>query len=370
MLRNIMLLLALALVLSGCSLLPNQSYIVTGKVVDDHNNGVSGVTILVVGEARQATSGAGGTWALSELRGPVTIVPIKEGFSFEPSQHSVSGPEKDVVFTMRPVSSSDPAYTVSGRVVDRRGKGVAGVTVTVQGSGIKATSGTNGAWQLTGLKGTMTVVPEKAGTVFQPKNRIVTGATQNIAFEVRTPIIGTAVASREQARRWLQGTSTPSGFLDLVDHYYDIAPLYGIRADVALAQAAHETNFFRFGGIVKPWQNNFAGIGATGRASEGPDDPKNPLNGADPTRVRFEAGVHGAIFVDKATGVEAQIQHLFAYASKAAIPAGRALLSPRFTYVTRGIAPNIEDLAGRWATDPDYDDKIIYDFLNKMIATP
>lgn len=56
----------------------------------------------------------------------------------------------------------------------------------------------------------------------------------------------------------------------------DIAQLYvtwgyrfGIRADLAFAQMLHETNFLRYGGDVAAWQNNFAGIGATGGGNPG-----------------------------------------------------------------------------------------------------
>ncbi len=44
---------------------------------------------------------------------------------------------------------------------------------------------------------------------------------------------------------------------------------YGIRADLAFAQMLHETNSLRYGGLVQPWQNNFAGIGATGPGHPG-----------------------------------------------------------------------------------------------------
>lgn len=153
-----------------------------------------------------------------------------------------------------------------------------------------------------------------------------------------TLIRGQAVATKGQAKAWLKKRA-PDWVL-MVDLYYSIAPKYNIRADVALAQACKETGFFRYGGLVQPWQNNFCGLGATGQASDG----KTPLNGADPEKVRFEKGVHGAIFVDRATGVEAHIQHLYAYATTEALPADAVLVDPRFTLVRRGTAPYVEHL--------------------------
>lgn len=131
--------------------------------------------------------------------------------------------------------------------------------------------------------------------------------------------------------------------------YLEIGQKYGIRGDIAFFQAAHETGWWRFGGLVIPEQNNYCGLGATGRAAAADE----PLRGANPSRVWFVEGKHGAFFDTPATGIEAQIQHLFAYATTRDLPPGVDLLSPRFSLVTRGIAPNWEDLGGKWAV-PGY----------------
>ncbi|WP_230980915.1 N-acetylmuramoyl-L-alanine amidase [Rossellomorea arthrocnemi] len=101
--------------------------------------------------------------------------------------------------------------------------------------------------------------------------------------------------------------------------------LYGIRGDIAFAQAIHETNYFRFTGQVKPSQNNYAGIGTTG------------------------PGNNGASFATPEEGVLAHIQHLYAYASIKPLPEGAPLVDPRFSLVTRGTAKNWTDLNGKWA---------------------
>lgn len=269
---------------------------------------------------------------------------------------------------MRPAIQS--AYGVSGRVVDLQGRGVPGVTITAVEISRVAVTDSSGRWHLDGLEGPATIVPHKPGASFEPVARSVVPGTTNLEFRTLHPIMGEAVVSREQARRWLQMRGVAESWLDLVDLYYDIAPLYGVRADVALAQAAHETGYWRFGKLVQPWQNNFAGIGATGAASDG----STPLNGADSRYVRFERGVHGAIFSTPEAGVEAHIQHLYAYATTAPLPPGRPLISPRFTLVRRGTAPYVEYLGARqnpagvgWATDAEYGFKIINNFLMPML---
>ena len=92
----------------------------------------------------------------------------------------------------------------------------------------------------------------------------------------------------------------------------------GVRGDVAFAQSLHETGYFKFGGIVLPSQNNYAGIGA--------------LNG--------NAAGQAASFPDPRTGVRAQIQHLKAYASTEALV--NECVDPRFSLVARGVAPYVE----------------------------
>jgi cell division protein FtsN len=111
--------------------------------------------------------------------------------------------------------------------------------------------------------------------------------------------------------------------------YVQYGEAYGIRGDVAFAQAINETDYFRFTGLVDAEQNNYAGIGATG--------PGNP----------------GANFSTPEEGVHAHIQHLYAYTSKEPIPSDTEKVDPRFDLVTRGIASSWKGLNGRWAVPGD-----------------
>ena len=114
--------------------------------------------------------------------------------------------------------------------------------------------------------------------------------------------------------------------------YINEAEAEGINSDIAFCQMAHETNYLRFGDDVQPGQNNFCGLGATGR-----DEP-------------------GLSFPSVEIGVRAHIQHLKAYAN--AQPLRKKLVDPRFSRVRRAQAPYIEYLAGTWATDPQYGVKL------------
>jgi len=106
----------------------------------------------------------------------------------------------------------------------------------------------------------------------------------------------------------------------------------GINHDIAFAQMCLETGFLRFGGLVKPEMNNFCGLG-----SIGPEQP-------------------GLSFPSAQIGIRAHIQHLKAYATE--LPLNEELVDPRYNLVRRGTVPEVRGLAGTWAADRNYGEKI------------
>lgn len=146
---------------------------------------------------------------------------------------------------------------------------------------------------------------------------------------------------------------------NIAELYIEIGEKYHIRGDLAFAQALKETGYFQFYGSVQAFQNNFCGLGASGVENTG----EEALNGVDPSRVYSIPGLHGLTFQTVADGVEAHIQHLYAYATSETLPAGCELLDPRFGYVKRGVAEKWVDLDGRWAIPGDgYGESIIKDY--------
>jgi len=119
---------------------------------------------------------------------------------------------------------------------------------------------------------------------------------------------------------------------ELARLYVEESAVEGVNHDVAFAQMCLETGFLRFGGLVTPDMHNYCGLGAIG------------------------PGQTGERFPDARTGVRAHIQHLQAYAAEG--PLKRPLVDPRYRWVKRGSAPTIDQLTGKWATDPDYGRKI------------
>ncbi len=166
-------------------------------------------------------------------------------------------------------------------------------------------------------------------------------------------IMGTSCATGQQMAAYYKasGHSYPSNvyskygaanieqFAQIV---YEEAAAEGVRAEVVFCQSMHETGWLQYGGQVSVWQCNFAGIGAT--------------NG----------GAAGAWFSSVREGVRAQVQHLKAYASTASL--NNACVDPRFGLVSRGIAPNLEDLDGRWAVPGNGYGKGIYNMIQTLLT--
>lgn len=139
----------------------------------------------------------------------------------------------------------------------------------------------------------------------------------------KTAIMGKAQATASQMAAFcLSKNASPQlpscTVEELARMFIEEGEAEGVRGDVAFAQSLHETGYFKYGGIVTPEMNNFAGIGA--------------LNG--------NATGQAASFPDPRTGVRAQIQHLKAYASTEAL--ANACVDPRFSLVARGVAPYVE----------------------------
>ena len=150
-------------------------------------------------------------------------------------------------------------------------------------------------------------------------------------FPVKHSIMGGAAVSKEAFKSYLNSQKNKYGFeykltvsmSEWVDTVYEEAAVEGVRADIVIAQAIKETGWFKFGGELSYKDNNFAGIGVTGDSGA-----KNSFSTAR-------------------EGIRAQVQHLKAYASTDSLI--NTCIDPRFNLVTRGSAPSVEELAGRWA---------------------
>ena len=117
--------------------------------------------------------------------------------------------------------------------------------------------------------------------------------------------------------------------------YIKEANIEGINSDVAFAQMCLETGYLSFGNLVTKDMNNFCGLGA------------------------IDAAHPGERFQTPEKGVRAHIQHLQAYATTEDVKLNQELIDPRYNWVhkTKHIK-TIFELAGSWAMDKEYGNKI------------
>lgn len=129
--------------------------------------------------------------------------------------------------------------------------------------------------------------------------------------------------------------------IQFAQYYIDEAAAEGINSDVAFAQMCLETGFLRFGGLVQPEFHNYCGLGAM--------DAEHP----------------GEIFETEELGVRAHIQHLQAYATREDVTLHKELVDPRYNWVHKTkYIETIYELAGNWATDPQYGQKLEANLVN------
>lgn len=162
------------------------------------------------------------------------------------------------------------------------------------------------------------------------------------AFRSISSILGPTILSPLQMNAFVKSVNPNA--IELGHDYLIMGDAYGIRGDIAFAQAIHETNYFRFTGDVDTNQNNFAGIGATGK------------------------GTQGASFDTPRDGVLAHIQHLYAYASTACLPNKYPLVDPRFNLVQRGSATTWVALNGKWAVPGTTYGQSVLNLYESMVA--
>lgn len=140
-----------------------------------------------------------------------------------------------------------------------------------------------------------------------------------------------------------RNTSLDPKFEKIAVHYMREGEALGVRWDYAIAQMAVETNYLSYKqgngrqGLVNPRQNNFAGLGATGK------------------------GQPGESFADVETGVRAHLQHLLHYAGdtieNAAAERTRKIqewgVLKSFHAKIKGPV-TFKHLANKWAMDSNY----------------
>jgi hypothetical protein len=153
------------------------AYTISGRILEG-TNPIAGV--IVSDGTRTAITNSSGYYTIINVPyGSYVITPTKEGYSFTPATLSVSVPPNASGKDFQ--ASSQPTYSISGRIVDTSGDPVANVTIT-DGAGRTTSSDANGNYTLSGIPaGVYTITPAKSGYTFNPMT--ITGSVPPNAID-------------------------------------------------------------------------------------------------------------------------------------------------------------------------------------------
>ncbi|HET7573373.1 MAG TPA: glucosaminidase domain-containing protein [Gaiellaceae bacterium] len=149
-----------------------------------------------------------------------------------------------------------------------------------------------------------------------------------------TPILGLAAVPPEQAALWARLNGATRTFVSLAPLYWRVAEEVGVRPEVAYAQAAKETNFGRFTGVLNASFHNPCGLKRTAGGS----------NRSPAAHMRFRTWRQG---------VTAHVDHLALYAGAPGYPRAGSP-DPRAFARLFGSARTVQKLGGKWAPSRGY----------------
>jgi hypothetical protein len=148
------------------------------------------------------------------------------------------------------------------------------------------------------------------------------------------PILGRPRTSALSAQAWARANGATRQFELLASLYWRLGRSRHVRADVAYAQAAEETGFGHFGGVLN-------------RAFHNPCGLKTTRGGGNYARAAHQH------FGSWRVGVIAHLDHLALYAGARGYPRAHTPDPRQFPFLLRR-AQSIQSLGGRWAPARNY----------------
>jgi hypothetical protein len=158
------------------------SYSISGTITNG-GAGLAGVAVTLSGSSAPVTTDSSGNYSFSSLQnGSYTVTPVLAGYTFAPATLAVTVNSENLTgknFTATTVAAG--SYGISGSITSG-GAGLAGVTVSLSGSGSTAvTTDSNGNYSFTNAQnGSYTLTPSKSGYSFSPATQAVTVNSANV----------------------------------------------------------------------------------------------------------------------------------------------------------------------------------------------
>jgi len=164
-------------------------------------------------------------------------------------------------------------YEISADAIDLDGDSIS-YAWSATGGSLSSSSSNPARWQAPSSPGdyniTLTASDDK-GNKSEPKTLKVTVRAASGPVTNNTSVVGYVDVSQEQLVSLFtrRNSSKTERAARLAPLYIKYGKMFNIRADIAWAQMIHETGLLEYTGDVKPHQNNFGGIGATGGGNPG-----------------------------------------------------------------------------------------------------
>lgn len=159
-------------------------------------------------------------------------------------------------------------------------------------------------------------------------------------------IISKTEVTAKQAKEWAKSKGATSEFSDLAELYFKYSSDCGdVNPALAFVQAAKETGYGKFGGVLDASYHNPCGL----KIEAGGDDSDSNAH------VKFDSWKEG---------VQAHMDHLALYAGASGYPKSDSYDQRQFKTI-KGTAKTVGDLGGKWAPSTSYGTEVaaLYDEL-------
>jgi 3-dehydroshikimate dehydratase len=140
---------------------------ISGKVVDQDGNPISGVLLDICGEFTNkiVEVDSEGFWEIEAI-GKVIVTPHHPNYRFYPESKTIDGHRIDVDF----VGEKFTSYSIAGTVVDDAGNPILGTIIKVSGDTVKeCVVDETGSFKASNIVGDNLVIPVKEGFYFSPQ---------------------------------------------------------------------------------------------------------------------------------------------------------------------------------------------------------
>lgn len=163
-------------------------------------------------------------------------------------------------------------------------------------------------------------------------------------------IISETKVTEKQAEAWAKSKGATDTFISLAQLYWKYAPEHGgVNPGIAYVQAAKETGFGNFGGVIDASYKNPCGLKTSAGGADSDPNAHQRFNTWD-------------------EGVQAHLDHLALYAGASGYPRS-STYDPRHFITIKGTVVTVNALGGKWAPSLTYGEEINQLYNGLLLAS-